>query len=84
MHIDIPDGEKRKKATDLMPEIKESYRLLQASNTKEEIAKQLEVTVQELRDMREMRAVAIHNVPIGAFHDTQQTLGYIKKQVSQS
>ena len=38
--------------------------------------------VKEIEELREMKKLSVHNVPIEAFHDTTNSLGSIEKQVS--
>ena len=41
----------------------------------------MEVTMQNLKETREMKKLAAHNVPLNAFHDARKSLDTIDREV---
>lgn len=76
------EGEKRKKVTELNAEIRESWKILRAKYTMDEIREQLGDSVKDLESIRLTRTLAVQNVPINAFHDIRSNVASIQKQVS--
>ena len=75
--LDLPEGEPRKKANALMPEISAKW----ASMTDEEKKASTEDKLSELRETREMRKLASHNIPINSFHDAHATFDMLDEEV---
>jgi hypothetical protein len=49
--------------------------------TKEEKERATDDSFKDLEDYRDMKKLAIHNVPISAFHDTQVTVKKLEDEV---
>lgn len=75
---ELPEGDIKKKANDLMGQISTKWKSL----SEEERKSQTSDTLVALREMREMRDFAPHNVPISSFHDVRVTLQKIDDEVS--
>ena len=74
----LPEGETRKKAVDLTPTLAVTWRGM----TTEEKMAATDDSVQELRDLREVRQLAKQNVPLHAFNDARATLESVADTVS--
>ncbi|OCH83863.1 hypothetical protein OBBRIDRAFT_699789, partial [Obba rivulosa] len=73
----LPDGQPRRKASELVAEIRERW-------NKMSLEERLEATkesIEELKEQREMRAVAPHNTAISTFHDTHITIDTVHKML---
>ncbi|KAG6875478.1 hypothetical protein C0993_009034, partial [Termitomyces sp. T159_Od127] len=77
MNAELPPGVPKKKVHDFIAAIAAKWKLL----SNEEKIQLTEEKVATLRDTREMRDLASHNVPISAFHDTRATLDSLDEEV---
>lgn len=73
----LPDGEPRAKATELEHEIAMVWNGMTDSEKMEATTDAIE----ELKEHRANKSIAVHNVPISAFHDTHVTLDKIASEV---
>ncbi|KAI0083030.1 hypothetical protein BDY19DRAFT_864865, partial [Irpex rosettiformis] len=64
-------------ATDIMPQLREEWNGL-SSTEKSDLT---EEWVTKLEETREMKAHAVHNVPINAFHDARATLKSVHEKL---
>lgn len=74
----LPDGAARRRASDLAPVIAAQWKQM----SKEEQNAATDDLIPELKEHREMKKLAVQNVPINAFHDTQVSLKKIQDEVS--
>lgn len=76
----LPDGEQRKKVSELTGEIAAQWNLM----SMEERTAATADGKKDLEGHREMKALATRNVPVHAFNDAQRTIASLEKEVCMS